>query len=88
MTSDVLNFVFPGDLIALQSVLMKEALHSVEATTEMTFCIFERDALWKTFCSEPERAYALIGARDPGAGLREAAAAREAATAAAKAATP
>lgn len=58
----VLNFVFPGDLIALQSVLMKEALHSVEATTEMTFCIFERDALWKTFRSEPERAYALIWA--------------------------
>lgn len=58
----VLNFVFPGDLIGLQSVLLKESEHSVEATTEMTFCIFEKGALWKAYKSEPERAYALTWA--------------------------
>lgn len=58
----VLNFVFPGDLIGLQSVLMKESEHSVEATTAMTFCIFDRGALWKTYRQEPERAYALTWA--------------------------
>lgn len=55
----VLNFVFPGDLVGLQSALVDQAEHSVEATTEMTFCIFERGALWKTYRSQPERAYAL-----------------------------
>lgn len=58
----VLNFVFPGDLVGLQSVLMKEAEYSVEATTEMTLCIFDRGALWKTYKSQPERSYALTWA--------------------------
>lgn len=55
----VLNFVFPGDLIGLQPMLMKEAEYSVVATTDMTFCIFERGALWKAYKQAPERAYAL-----------------------------
>ena len=58
----VLNFVFPGDLVGLQSALMKEAEHSIEATTEMTFCLFDRGSLWKIYHTQPERGYSLTWA--------------------------
>ncbi|MFZ1348274.1 MAG: cyclic nucleotide-binding domain-containing protein, partial [Tabrizicola sp.] len=36
----VINFVFPGDLLGLQSGLMGENRHSVTAVTDMTLCTF------------------------------------------------
>lgn len=55
----VINFVLPGDFLGLQAGLMREMGHSVESTTQMTLCVFDRSALWLLFRSHPERAFAL-----------------------------
>ncbi len=55
----VLNFVLPGDFIGLQAGVMHEMQHSVEATTHMTLCVFDRKALWTMFRDYPERAFDL-----------------------------
>jgi CRP-like cAMP-binding protein len=53
----VISFVFPGDLIGLQSGLMGEARHSVTAVTDMVLCTFPRGRVWRLFKSHPDRAY-------------------------------
>ncbi|MCO6381833.1 MAG: Crp/Fnr family transcriptional regulator [Vannielia sp.] len=53
----VVNFVFPGDFLGLQAAVMGEMGHSVEASTAMTLCVFDRNALWGFFRSHPERAF-------------------------------
>lgn len=55
----VINFVLPGDFIGLQAGVMGEVKHSVEATTAMTLCVFDRSELWSMFRQQPERAYDL-----------------------------
>lgn len=55
----VINFVLPGDFLGLQAGVMGEMGHSVEATTEMTLCVFNRADLWNLFRTLPERAYDL-----------------------------
>ncbi len=55
----VLNLIFPGDFIGMQAGIMGEMGHSVEATTKMTLCVFDRSALWTFFKERPERAFAL-----------------------------
>lgn len=55
----VVNFVFPGDFIGLQAGLMNEMQHTVEATTNMTLCVFARSEIWSLFKSQPERAFDL-----------------------------
>ncbi|MDU8944644.1 Crp/Fnr family transcriptional regulator [Ovoidimarina sediminis] len=55
----VINFVLPGDFIGLQAGVMGEVRHSVEATTSMTLCVFDRSELWTLFRQQPERAYDL-----------------------------
>lgn len=55
----VLNFVFPGDFLGMQAGVMGEMQHSVEATTNMTLCVFNRSDLWGLFKSHPERAFDL-----------------------------
>ena len=55
----VVNMLLPGDFIGLQASLMGEMGHSVEATTKMTLCVFDRGALWGFFRDSPARAYAL-----------------------------
>lgn len=55
----VLNFVFPGDFIGLQAAVMGEMQHSVEATTPMTLCVFNRAEFWHFFKTHPERAFDL-----------------------------
>lgn len=55
----VVNFILPGDFVGLQAGLMGEMKHSVEATTEMTLCVFSREELWHMFKTQPERAYDL-----------------------------
>ena len=53
----IVNFVFPGDFIGLQSGVMGEMAHSVEATSRMTLCVFNRTELWNFFKSHPERGF-------------------------------
>jgi CRP-like cAMP-binding protein len=55
----VISFVMPGDFIGLQAGVMGEMQHSVEATTDMVLCVFNRSALWDLFKNEPQRAYDL-----------------------------
>ena len=53
----IVNFVFPGDFIGLQAGVMGEMAHSVEASSKMTLCVFNRSELWSFFKSHPERAF-------------------------------
>lgn len=53
----VVGFVLPGDFVGLQSGVMGEMQHSVEATTEMTLCVFNRSDFWSLFKSQPKRAF-------------------------------
>lgn len=55
----VVNFVYPGDFLGLQSALMGEMKHSTEATTDMVLCVFDRRELWNLFRTTPERGYDL-----------------------------
>ena len=55
----VVGFVLPGDFIGLQSGVMKEMKHSVEATTPMRMCVFNRSELWDLFKQQPRRAFDL-----------------------------
>lgn len=55
----VVNFVMPGDFVGLQAGVMKEMGHSVEATTAMTLCVFDRKELWTLFRNNPERGFDL-----------------------------
>jgi CRP-like cAMP-binding protein len=55
----VINLVMPGDFVGLQAGVMQEMQHSVEATTDMKLCVFDRKSLWSLFRDHPERAYDL-----------------------------
>ena len=55
----VLTFVFPGDLLGLQSAVLGEMGHSIEARSRMRLCVFDRAALWEFFRTSPERSYDL-----------------------------
>jgi CRP/FNR family transcriptional regulator, anaerobic regulatory protein len=55
----VINFVFPGDFIGLQSSLMGEMKHTVTSSTPMILCTFDRARLWEMFRDHAERAYDL-----------------------------
>ncbi|MEJ6396705.1 Crp/Fnr family transcriptional regulator [Yoonia sp. 208BN28-4] len=55
----VINLIFPGDFIGLQAGVMGEMGHSVQATTNMTLCVFDRAAIWSLFRERPKRAYDL-----------------------------
>ncbi|WP_432816664.1 Crp/Fnr family transcriptional regulator [Sulfitobacter sp. JB4-11] len=55
----VINFVFPGDFLGLQSGLMGEMGHSVDATSKMTLCVFDRAELWNFVKAYPERGFEL-----------------------------
>ncbi len=55
----VIGFILPGDFIGLQAGVMNEMHHSVEATTDMKLCVFDRKSLWSLFHDHPERAFDL-----------------------------
>lgn len=56
----VVNFVFPGDFIGLQAGVMGEMRHSVEATTKMALCVFDRSDFWNFVKGNSSRAFDLI----------------------------
>jgi CRP-like cAMP-binding protein len=55
----VINFVLPGDFVGLQAGVMTEMQHSVEATSDMILCVFDRKRLWELFRDQPGRAFDL-----------------------------
>ncbi|WP_415404427.1 Crp/Fnr family transcriptional regulator [Tateyamaria sp. SN3-11] len=55
----VVSLIFPGDFVGLQAGIMGEMGHSVEATTNMTLCVFDRSEIWTLFKERPEQAFDL-----------------------------
>lgn len=53
----VVNFIFPGDFIGLQAGLIGEMGHSVEASTHMTLCVFDRKDFYEFFRTSTSRAF-------------------------------
>jgi CRP/FNR family transcriptional regulator, anaerobic regulatory protein len=62
----ILNFVFPGDMIGLQSAVLNEMQHSVETLTNCLLCIFPREKLWSLYTGYPALAFDItwIAARE------------------------
>lgn len=55
----ILNFVFPGDLVGLQLAVLDEMQHTVTALTDTTLCVFQRDEIWTVFKDHPALAFSL-----------------------------
>jgi CRP-like cAMP-binding protein len=53
----IVNFIFPGDFIGLQAGVMGEMAHSVEASSKMTLCVFNRSEFWNFYKTHPERGF-------------------------------
>lgn len=49
----ILNYVFPGELVGLQGAVLHEMEHSVQALTGMLLCVFERQRLWELYEKHP-----------------------------------
>ena len=64
----ILNFLLPGDLIGLQQEFADNAMHGIEAVTDVSVCVFQRDGLWDLFRSYPSLGYDVtwLSAREEG----------------------
>ncbi len=62
----VIGFGLPGDFVGLQSAMMGEMQHTVEAATRMRLCVFGRADFFRLFEAQPERAFdvAWLAARE------------------------
>ena len=49
--------IVPGDFIGLQDEFAEGQTHGVEAATDATLCVFERDRLWELFHAQPRIGY-------------------------------
>ena len=56
----IVNFMFPGDLIGLQAALGEPLAHSVEALTAVTLCVFVRERFPELLRNHPELGYDVI----------------------------
>ncbi|MDF8333540.1 Crp/Fnr family transcriptional regulator [Novosphingobium cyanobacteriorum] len=65
----IINFMFPGDLIGLQSAFDAEISHSVEALTDARVCVFPRDRFFDLAMSHPRLSYDItwLAAREEAA---------------------
>lgn len=55
----IVNFMFPGDLIGLQGAFEEPSAHSVEALLEVRLCRFNRDDFISLVKNHPQLAYDL-----------------------------
>jgi CRP/FNR family transcriptional regulator, anaerobic regulatory protein len=55
----ILNYSLPGDLIGIQSAMMAEMDHSVEALSDVRLCIFERKRFMTLYREHPALGYDL-----------------------------
>ena len=53
----ILNYALPADMVGLQSMLMREMEHSVEALTPLTLCVFPRSKLYELYGRIPSLAF-------------------------------
>ena len=64
----ILNFLLPGDLIGLQQGFADNAMHGIEAVTDVSLCVFPREGLWGLFRQHPSLGYDItwLAAREEG----------------------
>jgi CRP-like cAMP-binding protein len=64
----ILNFLLPGDLVGLQQEFSENAMHGVEAVTDVSLCVFPWDGLWDLFKKHPALGYDItwVAARGEG----------------------
>ena len=55
----ILNFLLPGDFVGLQQELDHDAMHGIEALSDVTLCVFLRQRLWHLYQEYPSLAYDL-----------------------------
>lgn len=55
----ILNFALPGDFLGLQSAMIREMDHSVEALSQLVLCIFPRQKIWTLYNNHPGLAFDL-----------------------------
>lgn len=53
----IVNFLFPGDLVGLQAAFDAELTHSVEAMTDVRLCVFPRDRFFDLAVSHPKLSF-------------------------------
>lgn len=53
----IVNFMFPGDLVGLQGVFHEPLTHSVEALLPSRLCVFDRKNFFDLMIEEPELGY-------------------------------
>lgn len=53
----ILNFLFPGDLVGVQQEIVAESDHGIATLTNAVFCVFQRNALWKLYQHSPETGF-------------------------------
>ena len=56
----IVNFMFPGDLIGLQAAMGEPLAHGVEALTEARLCVFARNRFAELVKSHPELSFDMI----------------------------
>lgn len=56
----IVNFMFPGDLIGLQAAIDQDMSHSVEALTDARLCVFQRERFSDLITRFPGFAYDVI----------------------------
>jgi CRP-like cAMP-binding protein len=55
----ILNFLFPGDLIGMQEQLSEGLPHGIELLTHARMCTFSSDRLWDLYRLHPQLGYDL-----------------------------
>lgn len=56
----IVNFMFPGDLVGLQAAIDQDMQHSVEALTDSRLCVFQRHKFTDLITRFPRFAYDVI----------------------------
>jgi CRP/FNR family transcriptional regulator len=62
----IVNFLFPGDMIGLQGAMEDPLLHGIEAITDVRVCIFPRERFLELFSVHPRLGFdvAWLAARE------------------------
>lgn len=55
----ILGYVFPGDLIGVQGSLLGRTHHGVDALSDVSLCVFDRECLRELFAQAPSAGYAV-----------------------------
>lgn len=45
----IINYALPGDLLGLQGAMLDKMQHSIEALTDVTLCVLDKERLWTLY---------------------------------------